>query len=123
MTDFRISKGRRTYRVIQSDLVGPTDTLLLENLRIADFPHVFLSVQWYDSGGSQGGDLVSLAYWTVEIATSNSEHYEDPPEDRIQINNLKTVDWSGPTIGIRVTPTDMPVDVVEWAVTVTANRT
>ena len=121
MTAYTISKSRRTYRVIQSDAVGPTEAVQLDLIGVSDFTHMSLSVQWLDVSGDQGSDTVGPGTWLVEIRTSKNAHWEDV--DTIDLSSLATVDWEAPTIGVLVTPDSLPVGVVTWKVTVTANRT
>ena len=128
MTDFTISKSRQRYMVVKSATVASTATVTLTNLPITDFPHVHLSIQWYDINGDQQASTGGAGpQWTVEMQTAGQDDngwWDSPAVDIIELQALATISWEANTVSVRVTPDSLPDStVVSWGVTITANRT
>lgn len=136
MSDYIISQSRRRYKVLTSEQVGRTDTITLESLPITDFPHVFLSVQYFDSNGDQIDGYPDPPYfitpttgWEISLKTVGNIYWESPPISvvsfTVYLGPMQSVSWNANTTDIKVVPVglDSMVNLISWQVTVTANRT
>lgn len=113
--------------MLVSDRENRSTPVVMEDVPITPFRHVFLSVQWFYANSNQGtsssGTLSQR--WVVSIRTVGNVYWENPDDYIIYIKDAdrETKSWTANTVDITVTPEALPLQVYEWQATVTATLT
>jgi hypothetical protein len=117
-----VSASRRRMMTMQTAVVGPTDIIEVTGLP-AEFPHNFLSAQFYDASGAQ--IIPTSGTILLEIETvSGSPNFELMLDGVIEAADPSTLTWAANTHSLRATPTGLDVGGVHsWRMVATFNRT
>jgi hypothetical protein len=96
----------------------PADSVELDGLP-ALRNHWFLGVELLDGDGLIAP--ASAGTFAVSIKTWNTGQWEAPPVASIDATAPATIDWAGPTVGVRVVPTGL-TGTVTWRVKLSVAR-
>jgi len=111
--------------VSSAQTVASGDDIILtegttEGFLIPFYAHVFLGVQFFAADGTTPA-VPTAGAMTVSVQTHNTKVWESPPTSNIDPTGPVTVDWSGNTYAIRVSPAALDV-ADNWRMYVTANK-
>lgn len=121
-TSKTISASRRRMMTMQTPAVGPIDIIEVTGLP-ADFPHNFLSVQFYDASGDQIVPTAGTILLEIETV-SGSPNFELMVDGVVDATNPATLTWAANTHSLRATPTGLEDGGVNsWRIVATFNRT
>lgn len=119
-TDTPIWTSQDFYQLVESDAATRTDTVTLTEPFPAGMAHVFVGIKQLDSGDSP---VVSASgSYTVEVMTKNNNAWEALQDSPIDATSPTTISVAANIHRIRVTPVNISVDVAQYTVVLTANR-
>ncbi len=117
-----ISASRRRMMTMQSEEVGPADLIEVTGLP-SDFPHNFLSAQFFDAAGDQIVPTAGTILLEIETV-SGSPNFELMVDGVVDATNPATLTWAANTHSLRATPTGLVAGgVTSWRIVATFNRT
>lgn len=121
-TSRTLSASRRRMMTMQAAAVGATDIIEVTGLP-ADFPHNFLSAQFYNSDGDQIVPTAGTILLEIETV-SGSPNFEAMIDGVVDARDPATLTWAANTHSLRATPTGLEDGGVNsWRIVATFNRT
>lgn len=115
-----LSKSRQRFMTVTSDIVGLNDIIQISGLP-SDFPHCYLSAQFYDSSGDRVVPSAGTLVMTIETR-SGEPFFESTPNNIITASAPTTLNWAANTQSLRIVP-DSLAGATSYRIVATFNRT
>lgn len=92
------------YRIYRSDIVPSTDSVAILGVDCGQ-PHCFCGLQLFEDSGGLLRAFPIAGSVRIQVQTlSFGPVLEDPPNNIIDMANLRTIDWAANTLEVHATP-------------------